>query len=203
MTTYGRVLTVLAGGALAGAAFLAPSASAQARTRPQTANGVIANTAPTAAATDYFLKMEGVEGESKDKDHKDWVDILSWSWGEPGSRANRRAPTGSGAGTLTIVKPVDKASPRLSDACTSGRSLGRVVVEARTGGTVTAYILDDTTVRSCSSDSSGGASDDRPTENISLNFGKVESSTRPGTRINAGEGRNGNPDRPVITGRQR
>lgn len=198
MTTYLRIFTPLAAVALVGGGLLTQSASAQARTRPQATSPVIANATPTAAASDYFLKISGVEGESKDTEHKDWVDIQSWSWGEPGSRATR-APTGSGPSTLTIVKRVDKASPKLSEACTSGRSLGRVVVEARTGGTLTEYILDDTTVRSCTQGSSG----DRPTENISLNFGKVESSTRPGTRIDAGGNRNGDPDRPVITGRQR
>lgn len=201
MTTYVRIFTLLAAVALAGAGFLTPSASAQARTRPQAASPVIANATPAAAASDYFLKIEGVDGESKDADHKDWVDIQSWSWSEPGSRATLRAPTGSGPGTLTIVKTVDKASPKLSEACTSGRSLGRVVVETRTaaGAATTEYVLDDTTVRSCTQDSSG----DRPTETLSLNFGKVESSTRPGAVIDAGRSRNGDPDRPVITGRQR
>lgn len=196
MTRHFRFFTVLTAGVLA--AFLVPSASAQARTRPQAA---IANATPAAAATDYFLKIEGVDGESKDAEHKDWVDIVSWSWGGPGSRATRNAPTGNGPGTLTIVKTVDKASPKLSEACTSGRSLGRIVVESRRAdGTLTEYTLEDTTVRSCTNGSSGAPSGDRPTETLSLNFGKVESSTRPGRAIG---NRNGNPDRPVITGRQR
>lgn len=33
------------------------------------------------AANSYFLKIEGVTGESVDKDHKDWIDIHSFSWG--------------------------------------------------------------------------------------------------------------------------
>jgi len=34
------------------------------------------------ASVDYFLKIEGVEGESADKAHKGWIDLESWSWGE-------------------------------------------------------------------------------------------------------------------------
>jgi type VI secretion system secreted protein Hcp len=33
-------------------------------------------------AVDYFLKLEGVEGESQDKDYKKQIDVESWSWGE-------------------------------------------------------------------------------------------------------------------------
>jgi len=28
-----------------------------------------------------FIKFEGVDGECQDKDHKGWVDVLSFSWG--------------------------------------------------------------------------------------------------------------------------
>lgn len=30
-------------------------------------------------ATDFFLKIDGIPGESKDKTHKDEIDIMSWS----------------------------------------------------------------------------------------------------------------------------
>jgi len=37
---------------------------------------------PTAAATlDYFLKIDSAPGESADSKHKNWIDVLSWSWG--------------------------------------------------------------------------------------------------------------------------
>ncbi|HEY7575111.1 MAG TPA: type VI secretion system tube protein Hcp, partial [Thermoanaerobaculia bacterium] len=33
------------------------------------------------AKTDYFLKIDGIEGESQDGKHKGEIDVLSWSWG--------------------------------------------------------------------------------------------------------------------------
>lgn len=33
------------------------------------------------AANDYFLQIDGIKGSSTDKDHKDWIDIESFSWG--------------------------------------------------------------------------------------------------------------------------
>ena len=43
-------------------------------------------------AVDMFLKLEGVTGESQDKDHKEWIDIFSFSLGlqQRGRRALRR-----------------------------------------------------------------------------------------------------------------
>jgi len=32
-------------------------------------------------AVDMFLKIDGVEGESRDETHQKEIDILSWSWG--------------------------------------------------------------------------------------------------------------------------
>ena len=33
------------------------------------------------AAADYFLKIDGIEGESKADKHKDEIDLQSFSWG--------------------------------------------------------------------------------------------------------------------------
>ena len=33
------------------------------------------------AAVDYFLKIDGIEGESQDSKHKNEIDVQSWNWG--------------------------------------------------------------------------------------------------------------------------
>ena len=33
------------------------------------------------AQVDYFLKLEGIKGESQDDKHRDEIDVLSFSWG--------------------------------------------------------------------------------------------------------------------------
>jgi type VI secretion system secreted protein Hcp len=45
------------------------------------------------AAVDYFMKFEGIKGESVDAKHKDEIDVESWSWGETRSGAG-----GAGSG---------------------------------------------------------------------------------------------------------
>ena len=32
-------------------------------------------------AVDQFIKLAGLKRESKDKAHKDEIDVLAWSWG--------------------------------------------------------------------------------------------------------------------------
>ena len=34
------------------------------------------------AAADYFIKFDGINGESVDAKHKNEIDVESWSWGE-------------------------------------------------------------------------------------------------------------------------
>lgn len=34
------------------------------------------------ATVDYFLKIDGIDGESTDNKHKNEIDVLSWSWGK-------------------------------------------------------------------------------------------------------------------------
>ena len=33
------------------------------------------------ASTDFFLKIDGIPGESADGKHKEEIDLESWSWG--------------------------------------------------------------------------------------------------------------------------
>ena len=34
------------------------------------------------ANVDYFLKLDGIDGESQDQKHKNEIDVMSFSWGE-------------------------------------------------------------------------------------------------------------------------
>ena len=34
------------------------------------------------AEVDYFLKIDGIPGESQDDEHKDEIEVVSWYWSE-------------------------------------------------------------------------------------------------------------------------
>jgi type VI secretion system secreted protein Hcp len=67
------------------------------------------------AVVDYFLKIDGIQGESQDKTHKNEIQLNSFSWGASNMGTSA---TGGGAGAgkvqfsdFSITKSVDTASP--------------------------------------------------------------------------------------------
>lgn len=66
-------------------------------------------------AVDYFLKIDGIQGESTDAKHEGEISTLSWSWGE-----TQATTPGAGGGAAKVSmqdfrfsKAVDKTSPKL------------------------------------------------------------------------------------------
>lgn len=201
MNAYSRRFARIAVCALFTCLILVPVSDAQVRATPQRANPRIANVQPRpVGATDMFIKIDGIEGEATAADgHKGWIALDTGTWSTQDSSARRQTPAGTGPGTLTIVRTVDRTSPKLTEACNDGRSLGRAIVHVRsTRGTgYDEYVIDEATLRSCSQDSDG----DRPTETITLTFDKIESSPSRSGAVIGSRSRTGDPDRPVVTGR--
>jgi type VI secretion system secreted protein Hcp len=126
-----------------------------------------------------FLKIATVDGEARDKSHGKEIDVLAWSWGMSNSGS---AHVGGGAGAgkvnvqdLSVTKYVDSASPKLMKACADGSHFDEATLTVRkAGGTPVEYIkikMSEVFVTSLSTGGSGG--EDRLTENLSLNFAKV------------------------------
>jgi len=129
-------------------------------------------------AVDMFIKIDGVDGEAKDKTHKKEIDILAWSWGMSNS-GNAQQGGGAGAGKvnvqdLSFTKYVDSSTSALMLACCGGTHYDEVNLTVRkAGGTPVEYIkikLTEVLITSISTGGSGG--EDRLTENITLNFAK-------------------------------
>ena len=91
-----------------------------------------------------FLKIEGVSGESKDTNHKDWTDLESFDWGADQSGSMSRGG-GGGAGKvnfndLTVVCAIDKAAPTILKNCAVGQHISKVEVSVcKAGGTQIEY----------------------------------------------------------------
>jgi type VI secretion system secreted protein Hcp len=131
-------------------------------------------------AMDMFIQIGELKGESKDKAHKEKIDVLAWSWGMSNSGS---AHVGGGAGAgkvnvqdLSFTKYIDKASPDLMLACCNGKHYDKATLIVRKAGekpleyvTVT---MTDVLVTAVSTGGSGG--EDRLTENVTLNFAKVK-----------------------------
>ena len=133
------------------------------------------------AAVDYFLKIEGIEGESADAKHKGEIDLDSWSWGE--SQGGTMAfGGGGGAGKVQMqdfhfTMKVNKATPKLIIACASGEHIKKATLTCRKAGKEQQEFLKYTfTDVLISSYQTGGASNGgvTPTDQISFNYGKME-----------------------------
>jgi type VI secretion system secreted protein Hcp len=130
-------------------------------------------------AVDMFMNIKDVKGESKDKTHPNEIDVLAWSWGLSNSGS---AHVGGGAGAgkvnvqdLSFTKWLDSSSPVLMKAACDGKHFTEATLVVRKAGEKPIeYLkikLEEVLITSVSGGGSGG--EDRLTENVTLNFGKV------------------------------
>ena len=152
------------------------------------------------AAVDYFLKIDGIQGESLDSKHKGEIELESFSWGETNATP---AHPGSGAGAgrvqiqdLHFVTRINKASPTLMLSCATGKHIKQAVLTARKAGkNQLEFLVFKFTDVLVSSYQTGGSAhgDDVPTDQISFNFGKIQLEYRP-------QKPDGSLDQPVTAG---
>ena len=99
-------------------------------------------------AFDCFLEIDGIPGESTDEKHKDWIELLSYSHGL--SQPSSGSVSSGGARTaercdhqdFSIVKTLDKASPKLALFCCNGKHIDKITVElCRATGDKQLYML--------------------------------------------------------------
>ena len=89
-------------------------------------------------ALDCNLKIDGLDGESTHKEHKNEIKVLKWNWGvqQPSTTG-----TGKGAGkgqavpsSLFFTHAYDKASPVLAKQCAAGKHFPTAVLTVRKAG---------------------------------------------------------------------
>lgn len=142
---------------------------------------------------DYFLKIEGVDGESADGKHKGEIDVESFSWGASNS-GGMGYGGGGGAGKVSMQdfafsKRLDKSSPVLMQTCASGKHIAKAIFYARkAGGEQMEYLkitFSDILISSYQVSPSGGPICN---DNISFNFSKVEMEYSPQGATGSKEG---------------
>jgi type VI secretion system secreted protein Hcp len=133
------------------------------------------------ALVDYFLKIDGVPGESGDAKHKDEIQVLSFSFGE--SQAGTMAfGGGGGAGKVQMqdfhfMMNVNKASPKLFLKCANGEHIKNAILTARKAGKDQQDYLKvtftDLLVSSFQTNGDAHANS-LPVDSCSLNFAEIE-----------------------------
>ena len=136
-------------------------------------------------ASDLFIKIGDIKGESQDDKHRDEIEVLSWNWGlnQPGS-------IGSGGGggmgkvsfsDLTFSHHVDKATPNLMKACATGQHIKEAKMTIRKSGKkpqeYLIVIMSDIVITRV--EPSGQSGEAGTSEIVSLRFGKVDLEYKP------------------------
>lgn len=133
-----------------------------------------------ASLQDFFIKIDGIEGESKDSKHKGWIDVLSFSYAVSQSSS---AFTGGGVGVgkanfdaLVFEHYADKATPNLLQYCASGKHVGEVKLEAaKVGdGSQVYFTITLTDAIITHAGPSGSTDDARVKETVGISYSKIK-----------------------------
>lgn len=138
------------------------------------------------ATVDYFLKIDGIKGESNDAKHKDEIELESFSWGET-NEGSHASGSGGGAGKVSMqdfhfVMKMNKASPEIMLACAEGRHIKQAVLTCRKAGKEQQEFLKITfnglLISGYQTGGSAG-SDVIPMDQVSLNFTTIKFEYKP------------------------
>lgn len=82
----------------------------------------------------FYLKIDGIKGESNDSVHRDTIEVLSWSWGATNS--STAGGSGGGAGKVSMQDfhftcRMDKTSPWLALAVAEGKTIREASLSMR------------------------------------------------------------------------
>jgi type VI secretion system secreted protein Hcp len=132
------------------------------------------------AASMIHLLIDGIEGESQDKDHSNEINVLSYSFGI----SNSASLTGGGWGTgksspsdFSFSMYKGKSSAKLLEKCNNGEHIPTVTLKlSKTTGADNPEVFEETKFKDVvvSSVSTGGAGEGDPIESISLAFAAIE-----------------------------
>lgn len=149
----------------------------------------------------WYLEIDGIDGESTNERHPKAIDVSAWSWG-----VEQAVRPGSGGGAaagkpsferLEVTTTITRASPRLVAACASGKHIARAALHGERPATVsgepTAFLditMTDVLISSVHHSVSDGSS---PLETVSFSYAKIDwryttqtMTGSPGTPVEAG-----------------
>jgi type VI secretion system secreted protein Hcp len=135
-------------------------------------------------AYDAFLKLDGIDGEVTAQGYEKWIEVMSFSWGAS-NVGTSASGGGGGAGKVSFqdlhfTSGMSKASPLLFLKCATGEHIPRGLLslrkaggDANGGGVFLKIELEDVLVSSFA-DAGAEQGNDRPAEEVSLNFSKID-----------------------------
>ena len=129
-----------------------------------------------------FVKFDGVDGESKDKGHADWCDLVNFSHGyvkSGGGTGSKRRRGDVQISDFNLRVDIDKAAPKLGEAALSGKVFPKVEIHVTASytdaGRVTFYAYELKNVQIAHYQVGGDTDGDGiPEIAMSLNFEEIK-----------------------------
>ncbi|MEX2219530.1 MAG: type VI secretion system tube protein Hcp [Phycisphaerales bacterium] len=127
-----------------------------------------------------YIQIDKIKGQVTEKEHKEWIAVLSFSFGLNNMITGDPSKQGKLVGgqvtyqDISIVKETDTASPLIASQCSKGAPIDKIII----------HVCEDTnkvepvvvfTLEKCviSSFQVSGGSSGTPTESLSIAFSKV------------------------------
>jgi type VI secretion system secreted protein Hcp len=137
--------------------------------------------------TDYFLKIDGIAGDSQDSEHRGEIELESFSWGESHPRTPGDTPIrGQGPGRvqiedLRVTMRMGRAAPGFMLAAASGQHLKTAWLTGRLAGKEQQEFLKVTLSDLLVSSYRTEAVPEQPypVDRVSFNFAQIEIEYRP------------------------
>ncbi|WP_024698909.1 Hcp family type VI secretion system effector [Pseudomonas avellanae] len=131
-----------------------------------------------------YLQIDGVPGETLSEGYETWIELQDFDFSAR-QTVSKTASSSGGAtsgraymGDMLIRKPVDNATPKLHEACCSGKHFSQASIHVfRAGDPKVKYFeikLEEVIVSSFSLAGNGGHADSFPSELIALNYGRIK-----------------------------
>jgi len=132
-------------------------------------------------AVEYYLELDGIQGESQKTGSENQIEIHSWSWGANNS-SSVGFGTGSGTGkvsisSMNIMQDVDTASAKLFQKCCDGTHIANGKLhcwEAGGDNNKVEYLLYEMAEIFVDNVQWGGSgASGKPSETVSFSFNQV------------------------------
>lgn len=130
-----------------------------------------------------FINIDTIKGESRDRDHKDWIEIESFSQDVLQPRSATASSSGGSTSArvemspIELLKKIDLSTTALNQACANGTTFPKARIEFyradKDGNAINYYLVELLNVLVHRVTTSVG-SDGVPQEVVQLSFGSIK-----------------------------
>ena len=128
---------------------------------------------------DAFLKIDSIDGESADENHPEWIEIIDYGFGVRQTVSTTASSAGGASAEradfreFKLRKLLDKASPKLAQACADGTHIDEIIVELHRAGTNKVKFMEYQLTNCLISQVATIGGRNFPSETLHINFGKI------------------------------